>query len=97
MTCYQVQTPGGNSEKLHFVCLCRSEAGVSAGTHFQRLIPDVGPAADAPQKVKRLIFCTGKIYYELVRERTNCGLDAEVAIVRVEQVTSHTVRKFHVI
>lgn len=59
-----------------------------AGTHFKRIIPDDGPAAASPEKVKRVIFCTGKIYYELTRERNNRGMDEDVAVVRIEQVTS---------
>ncbi|KAM8853110.1 2-oxoglutarate dehydrogenase complex component E1 [Synchiropus picturatus] len=57
------------------------------GTHFQRVIPEQGPAATAPEHVKRVIFCSGKIYYELTRERANRGLDDLVAVVRVEQLS----------
>lgn len=57
-----------------------------AGSHFKRVIPDDGAAASSPEKVKRVIFCTGKIYYELTRERKNRGMDDSVAVVRVEQV-----------
>lgn len=57
-----------------------------ADTHFKRLLPEDGPAAVCPEKVKRVIFCTGKIYYELTRERKNRGMDEAVAVVRVEQV-----------
>uniref|UniRef100_A0A671YIR5 2-oxoglutarate dehydrogenase complex component E1 n=1 Tax=Sparus aurata TaxID=8175 RepID=A0A671YIR5_SPAAU len=57
------------------------------GTHFKRIIPDDGPAAASPEKVKRIIFCTGKIYYELTRERKNRGMDDSVAVVRIEQLS----------
>ncbi|XP_069022428.1 2-oxoglutarate dehydrogenase complex component E1 [Embiotoca jacksoni] len=57
------------------------------GTHFRRLIPDDGPAASGPQAVKRVIFCSGKIYYELIRERKNRGADDAVAVVRIEQLS----------
>ncbi|XP_061783339.1 2-oxoglutarate dehydrogenase complex component E1-like isoform X1 [Nerophis lumbriciformis] len=53
------------------------------GTCFQRVIPDEGP----PAHVKRVIFCTGKIYYDLDRERKNRAMDATVAVVRVEQLS----------
>ncbi|XP_034403132.1 2-oxoglutarate dehydrogenase, mitochondrial isoform X2 [Cyclopterus lumpus] len=52
-------------------------------THFRRLIPDDGD----PEKVKRVVFCSGKIYYELIRERENRGLKEAVAVVRVEQLS----------
>ncbi|KAM7368543.1 hypothetical protein PAMP_012877 [Pampus punctatissimus] len=57
------------------------------GTHFKRLISDDGPAAASPEKVKRIIFCSGKIYYELTRERKNRCMDDSVAVVRVEQLS----------
>ncbi|XP_041914662.1 2-oxoglutarate dehydrogenase, mitochondrial isoform X1 [Alosa sapidissima] len=57
------------------------------GTHFQRIIPDQGPASQNPAGVKRLIFCTGKVYYELARERKERGMEDTVAITRVEQLS----------
>ncbi|XP_031659102.1 2-oxoglutarate dehydrogenase, mitochondrial isoform X1 [Oncorhynchus kisutch] len=57
------------------------------GTHFQRLIPDSGPVCENPEAVKRIVFCTGKVYYELTRERNNRGNDDTVAIVRIEQLS----------
>jgi len=43
-----------------------------------------------PGQVMRLIFCTGKVFYDLARERSVLGLEAQVALVRLEQVwTSH--------
>jgi 2-oxoglutarate dehydrogenase E1 component len=38
-----------------------------------------------PEKVKRLIFCAGKIYYDLTEKRRADGLD-DTAIVRIEQL-----------
>ncbi|XP_070689256.1 oxoglutarate (alpha-ketoglutarate) dehydrogenase a (lipoamide) isoform X2 [Pempheris klunzingeri] len=57
------------------------------GTHFQRLIPEAGLAAERPEGVKRLIFCTGKVYYELTKERKTRGMESEVAISRIEQLS----------
>lgn len=37
-----------------------------------------------------MVFCTGKVYYELTKERKNRGMDASVAIARIEQVEMHT-------
>lgn len=56
------------------------------GTSFQRMIPEDGPAAQSPERVERLIFCTGKVYYDLVKERSSQGLEKQVAITRLEQV-----------
>uniref|UniRef100_A0A6Q2ZEM0 2-oxoglutarate dehydrogenase complex component E1 n=1 Tax=Esox lucius TaxID=8010 RepID=A0A6Q2ZEM0_ESOLU len=57
------------------------------GTHFQRVIPDSGPVSEKPEEVKRIVFCTGKVYYELTRERRNRGMDYTVAITRIEQLS----------
>ncbi|HVV86930.1 MAG TPA: 2-oxoglutarate dehydrogenase E1 component, partial [Kofleriaceae bacterium] len=54
---------------------------LTAGT-FQRLLPD---RAVEPAAVKRLLLCSGKIYYELAEERRR-RKDAETAIVRFEQL-----------
>lgn len=58
---------------------------IATGTEFQRLIPDVKAEADTGS-VKKLIFCTGKIYYDLLKERSNRGLDEKIALVRIEQL-----------
>jgi 2-oxoglutarate dehydrogenase E1 component len=54
---------------------------------FQRVIDDA-IASVSPGDVKRLLFCTGKVYYDLVREREKQLGDraGEVAIVRVEEL-----------
>ena len=52
------------------------------GTHFQRVIPDGVPGDD----VIRVVFCTGKLYYELVKERESRRREGAVAICRIEQV-----------
>uniref|UniRef100_A0A8D2LJ64 2-oxoglutarate dehydrogenase complex component E1 n=1 Tax=Varanus komodoensis TaxID=61221 RepID=A0A8D2LJ64_VARKO len=57
------------------------------GTHFQRVIPESGQAAQNPGGVKRILFCTGKVYYELIRERKAREMEADVAITRVEQLS----------
>lgn len=54
--------------------------------HFHRLIPEAGTASSNPSSVKKLIFCSGKIYYELKKAREERGLDDQVAIARVEQL-----------
>ena len=58
------------------------------GTKFSRVIPDAGPASQNPEEVKRVIFCTGKVYYELAKERKQRNTEGHVAIVRLEQVTA---------
>ncbi|XP_012618831.1 2-oxoglutarate dehydrogenase complex component E1 isoform X1 [Microcebus murinus] len=57
------------------------------GTHFQRVISEDGPAAQNPGNVKRLLFCTGKVYYDLTRERKARDMVEQVAITRIEQLS----------
>lgn len=57
-----------------------------------RLIPEVGAASQSPVQVKRVIFCTGKVYYELAKERKQQNLERDIAIVRLEQVFHPSLR-----
>ncbi|CAI4227877.1 unnamed protein product [Auanema sp. JU1783] len=58
------------------------------GTHFQRVIPENGTdLVHNPGQVSRLIFCTGKVYYDLVAARKHLGLENNVALARVEQLS----------
>ncbi|EDP97280.1 oxoglutarate dehydrogenase (succinyl-transferring), E1 component [Kordia algicida OT-1] len=50
---------------------------------FQTLIDDVDAK---PEKVKTLVFCTGKFYYDLLEEREKQGRKEDVALVRLEQL-----------
>jgi 2-oxoglutarate dehydrogenase E1 component len=52
---------------------------------FQPVIPDALCARN-PESVRRALFCSGKVYYDILEEREKRGAEAEVAIVRVEQV-----------
>ncbi|MEL4455620.1 2-oxoglutarate dehydrogenase E1 component [Lutimonas vermicola] len=48
---------------------------------FQEVIDDTV----APDQVKRLVFCTGKFYFDLLEERNKNGRN-DVALVRIEQL-----------
>lgn len=61
---------------------------MTENTHFMRVIPDAGPASQSPSGVKKLVFCSGKTYYDLKKARTDKKLEDTVAISRVEQVSS---------
>jgi 2-oxoglutarate dehydrogenase E1 component len=50
---------------------------------FQTIIPEQKDIK--AEKVKRLVACSGKVYYDLVKKREEKGAD-DVAIVRVEQL-----------
>ncbi|MFZ0788702.1 MAG: 2-oxoglutarate dehydrogenase E1 component [Chromatiaceae bacterium] len=50
---------------------------------FQSVIPEIDPID--PAEVERVVFCSGKIYYDLLEARRTRGLTT-VAIVRIEQL-----------
>ena len=55
-------------------------------TQFKRVYSEIDPAvSNNASKVRRVILCTGKIYYELVDERNKLNI-TDVAIIRVEQL-----------
>ncbi|WP_036190298.1 2-oxoglutarate dehydrogenase E1 component [Marinobacterium lacunae] len=50
---------------------------------FQPVIPEVD--VQDPKKVKRLVMCSGKVYFDLYNRRAELAKD-DVAIVRIEQL-----------
>ncbi|WP_137126889.1 2-oxoglutarate dehydrogenase E1 component [Roseomonas sp. HF4] len=54
------------------------------GSAFRYVIPETDAIAPE-EKVRRVVLCTGKVYYDLLTERREKGID-DVAIVRVEQM-----------
>lgn len=53
------------------------------------MIPEAGPASQDPSSVKKLVFCTGKVYYDINKARIERKLESDVAVARVEQVCSN--------
>ncbi len=54
------------------------------GSTFHRVLWDDAPPKD-PKKVKRVILCSGKVYYDLFEERAQRGL-TDAVILRIEQL-----------
>ncbi|MDH3727197.1 MAG: 2-oxoglutarate dehydrogenase E1 component, partial [Myxococcales bacterium] len=54
-----------------------------ANGEFQRIIPD--DPAIGPSKVRRLVLCTGKIYYDLLERRERDDVN-DIGIMRMEQL-----------
>ncbi len=50
---------------------------------FQVIIPEVEKLS--AKKVRRVVFCAGKVYYDIAAERAKRAID-EVAVVRIEQL-----------
>ncbi len=68
----------------HPLCVSSKNA-FSGDTRFLEIIDDQILAADKKSNVKRLILCTGKIYYDLHKHRLENEVD-DVAIMRIEQL-----------
>ncbi len=58
---------------------------------FQPVIDD---EVENPAAVKRLVFCSGKVYYDLLEARKQSG-EAHVAIVRLEQFYPFPLQRLH--
>jgi 2-oxoglutarate dehydrogenase E1 component len=50
--------------------------------HFRRVLPD---QRENPQETRRILLCTGKVYYDLIEAREKHQQD-DVAILRLEQL-----------
>ena len=61
---------------------------LTSGT-FEEVLPDT----DAPTRTRRLVLCTGKVYWDLVVKRRKDSVE-DVAIVRVEQLYPFHEEKF---
>lgn len=60
---------------------------MGSGTSFVRAYAESGPASHNPEAVQKILFCSGKVFYDLAKERQKLGLEDKVAIVRIEQVS----------
>jgi len=57
-----------------------------ASGHFQSMIEDA-LCLEQPERVKRIVLCSGKVYYDLLEQRERCFDDPGiVALVRLEQI-----------
>lgn len=59
-------------------------ADLQPGTRFKPVLPD--PVTN-PEAVERIVFLSGKIYYDLVKQRQSLALNDRVAFVRIEELS----------
>jgi len=59
-------------------------ADMAEGSHFSFVLGETDRLV-APGQVKRVVICSGKVYYDLLAERRDKGVQ-DVAIVRLEQI-----------
>ncbi len=60
-----------------------SKVGDFTDDRFHQILP--GPLLDQPEKIKRVIFSTGKIYYDLLKFREE-QKKTNTALIRIEQL-----------
>ena len=67
-------------------------AEMATGTTFHRvlwddaqLLPNEKIKLDKDEKVRRVVLCTGKVYYDLYEEREKRGID-DIYLMRIEQL-----------
>lgn len=53
------------------------------GTQFHPVLPDAHPPTD---KIERVVLVSGKIYYELAKERAARSLEDRIALIRIEEL-----------
>ena len=59
-------------------------ADFAEGTRFQYVIPEID-AIDPPEKIRRVVLCSGKVYYDLLQERRSKDIK-DIVILRLEQM-----------
>lgn len=59
-------------------------ADFGPGTRFRRVLPETQTLV-SDEAVRRVVLCSGKVYYDLFEERAKRNID-DVAIIRVEQL-----------
>lgn len=62
---------------------CSNIEDFAEGTRFQLLIEDQNPSIVAAEKVRKVVFCSGQVYYDLESQRAKDNIN-DVAILRVE-------------
>jgi 2-oxoglutarate dehydrogenase E1 component len=65
-------------------------AELETGTRFREIIDD---AAADPEKVTRLLVCSGKVYYDL-QKRQDAEKRADIALIRLEQLYPFPAEQF---
>ncbi|MDE2582110.1 MAG: 2-oxoglutarate dehydrogenase E1 component, partial [Rhodospirillales bacterium] len=57
---------------------------MASGSSFRFVIPEIDDIAP-PERVRRVVICTGKVYYDLLAQRRERKVN-DVAILRLEQI-----------
>ncbi len=82
-----VMTP--KSLLRHKMCVSALDE-MGPGTEFHRVIPET-ESLIAEDRVRRVVLCTGKVYYDILAARAERGIQ-DIAIVRLEQLYPFPIR-----
>jgi len=85
-----VMTP--KSLLRHKLCVSKL-ADMGPGTSFHRVMADDAGMGENPE-VKRIVLCSGKVYYDLLEEHAKLRLK-NVALLRLEQLYPFPVEALH--
>ncbi len=58
---------------------------LGAGTSFHRVLFDDAEKLQPDNKIRRVVLCSGKVYYDLFEEREKRGID-DIYLLRIEQL-----------
>ncbi|MBT5048320.1 MAG: 2-oxoglutarate dehydrogenase E1 component [Rhodospirillaceae bacterium] len=65
--------------------LCTSSLkDMAAGSYYRRVLSETDTLVD-DKKIRRVVLCSGKVYYDLYAARAEQGID-DIALVRLEQI-----------
>ncbi|XP_047098686.1 2-oxoglutarate dehydrogenase, mitochondrial-like [Schistocerca piceifrons] len=59
---------------------------IAEDTQFQRLLPERDCSKEQAALISKLLFCMGRVYYDLCEERKFQGLADAIALARIEQL-----------
>jgi 2-oxoglutarate dehydrogenase E1 component len=61
------------------------DAEFAEGTAFREILDDDQLPTDNPERIERLVFCSGKVYFDLIEHRARHEIK-NTAIIRIEQI-----------
>lgn len=64
--------------------VCSNTSEFVTGNIFKRVFGETNPAI-IPAKTRKVILCSGQIYYDLIQERERLN-KTDIAILRIEQL-----------
>lgn len=64
---------------------CSDAKDFTGDTRFMPVLPDMNPSLVEPSKVRKVVLCSGQVYYDLEAQRAKDGQN-DIAILRVESL-----------